>query len=126
MNTLTLEGIIDKYSSEYLICDSSYPLITNSSLDEEVMLYNLKSKQLSDMIDSYFQATGVKIDLTTNISTLSGGQKTILMALLALYSDATNIIFIHLFAGLDQERVKALNKLIDEFRTIKTDIRLVF
>jgi ABC-type lipoprotein export system ATPase subunit len=117
--------IIDEYSEQYLICDASYPLVTNSCLDEEALLYNLDENKLQTLTVDFFKLTGKRLKEESETSSLSGGQKVVLMVLLALHSPAQKIMFANLTVSLDKERLAAINKLIENCRTIKQDIRVI-
>jgi ABC-type lipoprotein export system ATPase subunit len=117
--------IIDEYSEHYLICDASCPLVTNSSLDEEALLYNLDENKLQTLTVDFFKLTGKRLKPESETSSLSGGQKVVLMVLLALHSPAEKILFANLTVSLDKERLAAITKLIENCRTIKQDIRVI-
>jgi ABC-type lipoprotein export system ATPase subunit len=121
----TNEDIAGRYSATHLICDGSYPLITNSFLDEEAMLYHLDSDAIASLCGQFLTITGKALSLSSDISALSGGQKVILMALLALHSPALSLLFVNLTADLDKERSEAMLALIDKYRAQKTEILLV-
>jgi len=125
MNTQKLDIILEKYSAEYLICDSSYPIITNSSLEEESQLYNLSKFKLSKLIMDFIQMTDKQANSQTNVDNLSGGQKVVLMVLFALYSNAGKIVFINIESSLDSIRKEKLMSFIDKSRINKKDILIV-
>jgi len=125
MSVLNQSEITEQYTATHLICDSSYPLITNSTLEEEAMLYNLDADAIATLCEQYLTLTGKPLNLSSDISALSGGQKVILMALLALFSPADRFLFVNLVADLDKERTEAMLILIEKYRIIKTEILLV-
>jgi ABC-type lipoprotein export system ATPase subunit len=120
-----LESLIDEYSNDYLICDVSYPLITNASFNEEILLYNIETHKKASMALDFYDTTGKQLRQDSDISLLSGGQKVVLMVLLALYSPAEKILFLNLQHSLDRERLKAIEITIEKFRTIKHEIRII-
>jgi len=125
MTNSALETNIDKYSQTHLVCDAAYPLLTNSSLEEEAQLYNLEEKPLQQVLLHFYEITGKTITLKTEVTSLSGGQKVVLMFLLAILSKARNIVFIGLEVSLDSERLAQLNKLLQELSPHKNDIIII-
>jgi hypothetical protein len=120
-----IETMIDKYSEYYLVCDVSYPLITSSSLFEESLIYNIENHKRVSLALDFFDITGKQLRQDSDISTLSGGQKVVLMVLLALYSPAQNICFYKLQHSLDADRLKAINSIIERFRVLKHEIKVL-
>jgi len=125
MNIQSIEAIIEKYSPTHLICDSSYPLIANSTLLEEAMIYNLSKESITLLCAEFQSLTGKSIDTSSDISILSGGQKVILMALLAMQSPAEKVVLLNLDAALDKERVNALHLLIEKHKHNKVEVLMV-
>lgn len=113
---------MDTLAETHLICDSSYPLITNTTLQEEAMLYNLNQSAVSELITKFNALTGKQISAAYDINNLSGGQKVILMVLLALNSPAQNIILINLAVSLDNIRLKEMMTLIESCQANKREI----
>ena len=116
--------LMEKYSKSHLVCDTSYPLITNTTLEEEALLYNLDNSALNQVIDEFITLAGKQISASYDINNLSGGQKVILMVLLALYSPASRIVFMHLDTSLDTARLQSVRELIDRFKPLKLEIML--
>jgi ABC-type lipoprotein export system ATPase subunit len=116
------EKLFEDYSSDYLVCDSLCPIITNSALREEALLYNLEAKQTAEVCKRFKSITDKAITLTSETGSLSGGQKVVLMVLLALFSTADKILFLNPAFSLDDERHQAIKTLVEEFRPLKSEI----
>lgn len=101
-------------SSEYLICDSSLPLISSGKVKHELLLYNLDPQSRKELMDSFELLSGKKLEPDSLITQLSGGQQVLLMALIALLSPAPKIKFVNLMSSLDHTKRIALLKLIEE------------
>ncbi len=126
MNTLCTEEIIAKYSATHLICDCAYPLITDSNLEEEAMLYNLGKQDMVDLMESFIRITGKSVNAASDVSTLSGGQKVVLLILFCLYSPAQHIVIINLSVSLDVDRYHTICTLINQFHLKKTELLIVY
>jgi len=124
MTSSHLESLIEQYSETHLVCDSSHPLITNTTLEEEALLYNLDKSSLHIIMDKFGSLTGKEITDSFDINTLSGGQKVVLMVLLALYCSAQNIVFIDLEVSLDALRLKSILALFEDTKPHKREILL--
>jgi len=106
--------LISKYPDR-LICDASCPLITNKLLEDELLLYNLNNSA-RELLFSHFKSMCThQLHSEFCPEELSGGQKVILMVLLALLSPAERIVFFHLYDSLDAVRIKEIDLLIVKF-----------
>ncbi|MFO7659929.1 MAG: hypothetical protein R6V77_03360 [Candidatus Cloacimonadaceae bacterium] len=115
-------SVMESLAETHLVCDSSYPLITNTTLQEEALLYNLDVSAVSELITKFNTLTGKQISSAYDINNLSGGQKVILMILLALHSPAENIVFTNLKVSLDSIRLKDVMTLIESCQAQKREI----
>ncbi|HOI01173.1 MAG: hypothetical protein WBK79_05115 [Candidatus Cloacimonas acidaminovorans] len=97
---------------DYLWADANIPLISCDRLRDELLIYNLDESATANLIDQFEKLTGKTIDKFYKIEELSGGQKVILMALLAIYSPAPKIRFVNLLNALDPKRRDAIQSLI--------------
>jgi len=98
---------------EYLTADAAIPFVTNDKLRDELLLYHLDTVSQQRLFTTFEQLSGKSIDPNTKVLELSGGQRVILMALLALFCPAPAIRFINLMSALDLQRREALGKLLD-------------
>jgi hypothetical protein len=117
--------LINYYADDYLICDASYPLITNANLNEELLLYNIENHKRASLLLDFYDITGRQLRLDSDIGAISGGQKVVLMVLFALYSPAEKILLFNLPHSLDLARQKAVNMIIDKFKPAKQDIKVM-
>ena len=101
-------------SDTHLICNARRPLIAGGKLREELLLYNLSTESTSDVMDKFAELTGKRISIESETNTLSGGQKVLLMCLLALFSPARRILFIDLWHSLDEQNRIIVHKLLAE------------
>jgi ABC-type iron transport system FetAB ATPase subunit len=106
-------------SAKYLICDSRHPLTSGSILLDEFILHALDKGARDAVCEEFNHLTGKEIGENSRIDVLSGGQKVLLMALLALYSPAPGILFIGLEQALDESNRNGINRLLEIFRTVK-------
>lgn len=99
--------------NQYLNADALQPLITEAKLKSELLIYNLDKVSTASLLDTFTTISGKTISPESSLKELSGGQKVLLMALLALFSPAKAIRFINLMPALDLQRRQALGELID-------------
>lgn len=119
---ITHQDIVNKYNTQYLICDSAYPLISNSYLYEEAILYNLDIDKTNKVLDLFTRMTSKRLSLIDDLTSLSGGQKVLIMVLMALHSKAQNICFINLSNCLDQNNSSVVFELINGMKPLKNEI----
>ena len=105
--------LIYNLTDKYLVCDARHPIITGHSLAEELLLYNLDEAAKSHLLAEYHRITGKQLSDSSHPEQLSGGQKVILMALLALFCPASDIAFIDLYHNLDPQAGSMLADLMD-------------
>jgi hypothetical protein len=98
----------------HLIADAKHPLLCRDQVSSEMILYNIAPDVALKIFAEYQRISKVSIEHATSLPTLSGGQKVLLMALLALYSPAEAIRFVDLDHSLDQPKATALKQLINE------------
>lgn len=96
----------------FLVCNASTPFIIGTNLAEEALIYNLSSIDINQIIQDFSQYCGKVINKHDKIAYLSGGQKVMLMILIALQSQAEDIMFIGIDTALDSERRKVVNNLL--------------
>lgn len=99
----------------YLLCDASQTLISNGSLEEELLLYNINPDDADTLFSEYQTLTGKDLNPRSNPDELSGGQKVLLMALLALHSPAQSILFVDIHTALDTDNRQQLDELIRRY-----------
>lgn len=95
-----------------LIADAARPLLCGQELWEEMLLYNIPRERQAELCATFTGITGKAVDEGSNISELSGGQKVILMACLAVFSPAEALCFIDLEHSLDTEKYAAVLNLL--------------
>ncbi len=105
--------LIKKHGETHLICDGKHPLISCAELADELLIYNIKTQKQDFLIEHFNALTGKQLCESSLIDTLSGGQKTILMFLLAIYSPAPRILFTNLFESLDTTNRLLIKDLIE-------------
>ena len=92
----------------YMVCDAGCPILSSGSLADEMLLYNLNEEKMLLLTQQFLLLTGKELSPSSKTEELSGGQKVILMCLLALYSPARAIALINLERSLDAHRRNAL------------------
>lgn len=97
----------------HLVCDARHPLISHWRLADEMLLYNIGSGKAVELIEDFFRISGKALTTKSRISELSGGQKVILMILLAIHSPAQRILFVDINHALDPEKYALLIALTD-------------
>jgi len=110
-----LQLLLDKHSKQWLICPARYPLVTTGSLHGEAMLYNLDKHTLENVCAEFMAYTGKDLSPESELSTLSGGQKVLLMCLLALHSSAPRIYFLDLWHSLDASNRARIQSLLHQY-----------
>ena len=100
----------------YLIADGQHPLVCTDLVRDEIILYNLGTEESARLFAEFERITAKKIDFGSKLDALSGGQKVVLMALLALHSPAPRIEFLHLTHSLDEDIVIQILDLIKQSR----------
>ncbi len=116
-------AVIKAYGDRYLIMDGRVPLMTRSRVQDEFRLYRLSSGR-REMIRAHFsELTGRNLSADTMTDELSGGQKAVLGALIALASPAPRILFVRFFDALHPDRRRRLRELIRSGRFSRTEIR---
>ncbi len=93
--------LIEEYGRDYLICDGNHPLISDGKLIDEFQIYNIQPRKYETILTELSAITGKAIGTEYPGASLSGGQKTILMVLTALASDAPKILFYNITTHLD-------------------------
>lgn len=98
----------------YLVCDAGCPILSSGSLADEMLLYNLKEEMMLLLTQQFLLLSGKELSPSSKTEELSGGQKVILMCLLALYSPAPALAFLNLEKSLDSKRRHLLRELIEK------------
>jgi hypothetical protein len=118
-----LDGLLDKYSNEFLILEFNH-LFISSSIREEVWL--LRRKNDSPLIDEIVQAAREfsiqEVSDERDFETYSGGQKAILACLLTLaLIDDRNIHGLNILLNnvLDSVSEENRSKLMQKFEKIR-------
>lgn len=101
-------------SDLYLTADAAQPLITYASLKVEANLYNLSAEALNRVIEQFGFICNKSLAGLSNISTLSGGEKVLLMILLALNCPAPKIKFCGIWHALDTVKRKQVQDLLSQ------------
>ncbi|HQB97698.1 MAG: hypothetical protein RBQ67_00725 [Candidatus Cloacimonadaceae bacterium] len=97
---------------DYLIADAEHPLICSDKLWDEMLLYNINPAAADRLYLDFRAICKKEVSADSSLKELSGGQKVILMALLALHSPADSISFINLEHSLDPGRFCKIRDLI--------------
>lgn len=113
MNNTT--NLINQYGREYLVCDGKHPLISAELLKDELVLYNIDSNVAVNISEHFYLLTNKNISRDSIISELSGGQKAILMFLLAIYSPAPKVLFVNLFECLDINKRIQIEEFLNKY-----------
>jgi ABC-type transport system involved in cytochrome bd biosynthesis fused ATPase/permease subunit len=98
----------------YLIADGQHPLVCADAVRDEIILYNLGVEEEVLLFAKFERITAKKIDAESKLEALSGGQKVVLMALLALFSPAPRIEFLHLSHSLDDDKATQILDMIKQ------------
>ncbi|MEN6444917.1 MAG: hypothetical protein ABFC98_02595 [Candidatus Cloacimonas sp.] len=97
---------------DFLLADAEIPLISCDELRDELLIYNLDETATNQLFSQFEKITGKALNKMYKINELSGGQKVILMALLAIYSPARKIRFQNLTQSLYPKRRQAIEEII--------------
>jgi hypothetical protein len=101
------------YADDYLIVDGTIPIVTNSSVLDELTLYCLTDFGQNDLLQQFEEITKRNIKSDTDINTLSFGQKIIFATLCSIYSSATKVQLRRVFSSIDNQKTEKLNLLIE-------------
>lgn len=99
-------------SDNYLIAKADQPLICADKVWDELLLYNIAPPRAQVLFTEFIELTEKHLDANSLLTHLSGGQKVILMALLALHSPAQRICLVNLDRYLDASRAARLDELL--------------
>ncbi|HOC95356.1 MAG TPA: hypothetical protein PKH21_05020 [Candidatus Cloacimonadota bacterium] len=110
-----LQLLLGKHSRQWLICPARYPLVTTGSLRGEALLYNLDKNALEEVCAEFKAYTGKAFSPESELCSLSGGQKVLLMCLLALHSPAPCIHFLDLWHSLDANNRERIQSLLHQY-----------
>ena len=110
----------DAVLKQSLLCDASQPLISSGNLEEELELYKINPSHAAQLFVEFRNLTGKELSLESYPEELSGGQKVLLMTLLALHSSASDILFVDLQSALDNAKRAQLEELIGHYSTGRT------
>jgi len=97
----------------YLTANAAHPLITHGSFKVEALLYHLDSDAIQQVITNFQMICSKDLLPETIISHLSGGEKVVLMVLIALFCPAPQLRFIGIWHALDGEKRLAIQELLD-------------
>jgi ABC-type multidrug transport system ATPase subunit len=111
-----MDLLTSELANTHLICDARHPLITPWRLADEALLYQINGRDLERLAHEFATLSGRRIAPQSRIGELSGGQKVMLMVLLALLSPARKIMFVDLGHSLDSSKQPLIRALIDRFR----------
>lgn len=97
----------------YLIADAAHPLITSGPVWQELLLYAIPAEREAELYACFESISGKALGPSDLLGRLSGGQKVILMACMAIFSPARRICFADLEHSLDSARFEAVLKMIE-------------
>lgn len=103
---------IETYAENYLIIDGTIPIVTNSTMIDELTLYCLTDLNQKEFFKKFEEITKRNIKSETSINTLSYGQKIIFATLCSIYSSAEKVQLRRIISSIDQQKRNDLNLLI--------------
>jgi len=101
------------HKQSYLTADAAHPLITHGSFKVEALLYHLDYDGMDQVANNFQVICSKELSPEIIISHLSGGEKVVLMVLIALFCPASHLRFIGIWHALDGEKRLAIQKLLD-------------
>lgn len=104
---------IETYADDYLIVDGTIPIVTNSTVLDELTLYCLTDFEQVNLFKKFEEITKRNIRAETDINTLSFGQKIIFATLCSLFCSATKVQLRRVFSSIDSHKTNELNILIE-------------
>ncbi len=104
---------IETYTDDYLIVDGTIPIVTNSTILDELTLYSLSDIEQHTLFTKFEEITKRRISPDTDINTLSFGQKIIFATLCSLCCSATKIQLRRVFSSIDNQKTEQLKTLIE-------------
>jgi hypothetical protein len=103
----------------HLICQGQTPIIGTGIVRDEMIIYNIPVEERARLLRTFEAITGKSITVKSDASELSGGQKVLLMCLMALFSSASIIDFFDIERSLDESNRAAIEDLARSFGTSK-------
>lgn len=119
---IDIMDFLRRHGDEFLVMDGRVPLLTSTVIHDEARLYNLDPDAEAAALSRFTELTGREAGPDTAVTTLSGGQKIVIAALLALESPATDLLFVDFFRSLYPARRRALEEIIAASRSRKRRI----
>ncbi|GAK51178.1 hypothetical protein U14_02420 [Candidatus Moduliflexus flocculans] len=107
----TLE-LLREFGEEWLVFDGKRPCVTEAAAHEECCLYGLSEDEERHVLTLFEEISGQSLTRVSSLNELSGGQKVIFSALLALSSRAKNLLFINFFLALHESKKRRIEELI--------------
>jgi hypothetical protein len=104
----------------HLICQGQTPIIGTGIVRDEMIIYNITGDSRADLLRTFEDITGRQITYLSDASELSGGQKVLLMCLMALFSPASFLDFFDVERSLDENNRSAIEALARSFGNSKT------
>lgn len=108
-----LLNTIEEYFDDYLILDGLVPTISLGYIKEELVLHNIPQEKYADVLGCFMDITEKKVTDDYLISELSHGQQLILSAVIALFSNAQNILFHNFFTSISEANTKKIMDLVE-------------
>jgi ABC-type transport system involved in cytochrome c biogenesis ATPase subunit len=110
----TLKKHITENKLEFLIIDGIIPIVTNSTLLDEMVLYNLTDSKIKTLLKQFREITGKSITGDTKINTLSFGQKIIAAILMSINCKAPKVLLRRVSSSIDKSKLDTLIKMIEK------------
>jgi len=107
----TLE-LLREFGEEWLVLDGKRPCVTEAAVHEEFCLYGLSVESERRVLALFEEISGQTLTRVSRLHELSGGQKVIFSALLALNSQANHLLFINFFLALHETKKRRIEELI--------------
>lgn len=104
---------INQYQADYLIIDGTIPIVTNSSIEDEMTLYNLTTHTQNLILTEFKRITNKTIVSETDVNTLSYGQKIIFSVLCSIFCSAKSVLLRRVESSVDTNKLIMIKALIN-------------
>lgn len=121
----SIRRFVENNTSEYLVIDGQIPFVTNGTLSEEAILFNLDLQKRLEIYKTLKMHHEIEITDNHKSTSLSHGQKIIIIVYYTLYAPALKIKFSNIFRSLSKPNQEVVNKLIKTFREKGKQIEIV-
>ena len=106
--------LLREFGEEWLVLDGKRPCVTEAAVQEEFCVYSLSAEEERRVLALFEEISGQALTCASRLHELSGGQKVIFSALLALHSSAKKLLFVNFFLALHESKKRRIQELLQQ------------